>query len=297
MGAPSDAPAASRSRNRYHGATMLPLVFSHEAKSRHWPLVTICLIGLNILIFLFEVSLGDGFDVFIQDWGLLPARVEAEVTLHNLATVVTSEFMHAGWLHIFFNMWFLYIFGDSLEDALGRWWYLMLYLVAGFFGSMAYIAASGGTPIPAVGASGAVSGVLGASLVIWPTARLNVPGLLLAWFSAGLLLTLAVMVFGGAGFLVGLPAALLVFFAMLVWFVTKGGFLRGIFGLQSTPAWFVFGMYLGLNLWSGVATIVDPVVGGGVGYWAHIGGFATGALFGWLFPKTPIALRRRRAFD
>lgn len=276
---------------------MLPIVFSHEAKSRHWPLVTICLIGLNILFFLFEVSLRDGMFVFIQDWGLIPARVEAGVSLHNLGTVVTSMFMHAGWFHIFFNMWFLYIFGDSLEDALGHWWYLMLYVVAGFFGSMAFIATSGGSPIPTVGASGAVSGVLGASLVIWPTARLNVPGILLAMFAGGLLLTLVMMTLGGGGLVVALALAFWVFAAMLVWFVIKHGLLQGLFGLRSTPAWFVFGMYLSLNLWSGVATIIDPLVGGGVGYWAHIGGFATGALFGWLFPKTPIALKRGPVLD
>jgi membrane associated rhomboid family serine protease len=277
---------------------MLPLVFSHEAKSRHWPLVTICLIGLNVLIFLFEWSLGsNGLEVFIQDWGLIPARVAAGVSLHNLGTVISSMFMHASWSHIFFNMWFLYIFGDSLEDALGRWWYLMLYLVAGFFGLMTFIATSGSSPIPTLGASGAVSGVLGASLVIWPTARLNVPGILLAVFSGGLLLDLSVMVFGGAGYLVGLPLGVMTFFGLLMWFVSRRGLSAGIFGFQPTPAWFVFGMYLGLNLWSGVATIVDPVFGGGVGYWAHIGGFVTGALFGWLFPKTPIALKRRRVLD
>ena len=148
-----------------------------------------------------------------------------------------------------------------------------------------------------MGASGAISGVLGASLVIWPTARLNVPGFLLAWFLGGLVLTLGTIVFGGAGFWLALPLAVLVLVGMLTAFVVKDGFRRGLLGLRSTPAWFVLCMYLGLNLWSGVASIVDPQVGGGVGYWAHIGGFATGALFGWLFPKTPIALHRRRVFD
>jgi len=273
---------------------MLPIVFGHEAKSRQWPYVTVCLIGLNVIFFAFELSVGERFEAFLLDWGLVPARVNAEVTMHNLATVITSMFMHAGWLHIIFNLWFLYVFGDSLEGTLGHWWFLLLYLVAGFFGSIAFMATSSTSPWPAIGASGAIAGVMGASLVIWPTARLKVPGFLVAFFTFSLLLSLFAMIAGGGALLMA-PAFLIVAVGQLIWFTHKrGNVVAGVFGFQDIRAWFVFGVFFLLNLWSGVGAIVDPQTAGGVGWWAHIGGFATGALFGWLFPKTPIALHRRR---
>jgi membrane associated rhomboid family serine protease len=276
---------------------MMPLVFSHEARSAKWPYVTVCLIGVNLIVFAFEVTLGDGLNYFLMDWGLIPARVQAGVSLHNLLTLGTSVFMHGGWMHVIFNLWFLYVFGDSLEDALGHWWYLFLYLTAGFFGSIAFIATSGAAAVPAIGASGAIAGVMGASLVIWPTARLQVPGILLAWFAAQLSLTLSTLAFGGAGIVVGLPLAIVIGLGSLVWWIGKRGFLGGVFGLQDVPAWFVFGMWIGLNLWAGVGSLMDPRLGGAIGWWAHVGGFLTGALFGWIFPKTPVALTRRKALE
>lgn len=276
---------------------MIPLVFSHEARSKRWPYVTICLMGLNAMVFAFEATLGDGFYYFIQVWGMTPAAVESGVSLHNLATIVTSMFMHGSWMHVISNMWFLYVFGDPLEDALGPWWFLFLYLTAGFFGTIAFVATAGGSPVPAMGASGAVAGVIGASLVIWPTARLAVPGILLAWFSGQLVLTVATLSLGGAGFIVGLPVAVIVMIGSLIWWISRHGFLRGVFGLRAIPAWFAFGMWFVLNLWVGVGSLIDPRLGQEIGWWAHIGGFAAGALFGWLFPKTPIALMRRKALE
>jgi membrane associated rhomboid family serine protease len=273
---------------------MLPLVFGHEARTRRWPYVTICLIGLNVLVFAFEVSVRQRLFPFLQEWGLVPARVQAEVTAHNMATVVSSEFMHGDFFHLFFNMWFLYVFGDSLEDALGHWWYLFLYLVAGFFGNMVFIATSGGSPYPVIGASGAIAGVMGASLVIWPTARLRVPGFVLGFFAFGLVLTLGNLVTGGLGFLFLLPA-LLVTLALMGYLVHEAGSIPGgLFRFFGTPAWAVLGMFLLLNVWEGAAAIVDPRLAGNVAVWAHVGGFAVGALFGALFPKSPVQLRRRR---
>jgi membrane associated rhomboid family serine protease len=269
---------------------MLPVV-SHEARTPRWPYVTICLIGINVLVFAFEASLGARFVAFIQDWGVVPARVNAEVSLHNVATVGTSMFLHVGIVHLVGNMWFLFVFGDAVEDALGHWWFLFLYVLCGFFGGMAFIAVHSASPLPAVGASGAVSGIMAASLVMWPRARLRVPGLLLLAL-AGLMLyeTLA-----GAGvdmtWIAGAVTALVVSGAVVIVELSHS-FAQGmIYGLRM-PAWLVLGFYFGLQLLNGLLVMVDPAYGGSTGWWAHIGGFLAGAAFGFIFPKTPVALHR-----
>ena len=98
---------------------------------------------------------------------------------HNLVTVLTSLFLHVSVIHLAGNMWFLFVFGDAVEDALGTVWFLGLYLVSGFFGGMAILATTGSSPIPVVGASGAIAGVMAASVVLWPRARMRLPALLL----------------------------------------------------------------------------------------------------------------------
>jgi membrane associated rhomboid family serine protease len=275
---------------------MLPVV-SHEAKTERWPYVTICLIGLNLIVFAFEATIGVRFIPFLQEWGLVPARVNAEITVHNMATLGSSMFLHVSVIHVLSNMWFLYVFGDSVEDALGPRWYLFLYLTAGFFGSIAYIAASSGSPTPVVGASGAIAGVMAASLVMWPTARLKAPGVFLLIYTLSLLYTLLN--------LVGLPAIVLggpvvfVLGALLTLLMSRGGggllaaMLRGV----EVPAYIVLGLFLGMQLYSGALALVNPAYGGSVGWWAHIGGFASGALFTWLFPKHPVLLRKRAVLE
>jgi membrane associated rhomboid family serine protease len=269
---------------------MLPVV-SHEARTPRWPYVTICLIGLNVLVFAFEASLGARFVAFLQDWGIVPARINAEVTLHNVATVGTSMFLHVGVVHLLGNMWFLYVFGDAVEDALGPWWFLFLYLLCGFFGGMAFVAVHASSPLPAVGASAAVSGVMAASLVMWPRARLRVPGLLLLAFVCLILYeTLA-----GAGVSVGWTAAAVIGLAVsgtVAIVQLAHSFVQGMVHGLRVPAWLVLGLYFGLQLLNGLLVMVDPVYGGSTGWWAHIGGFVAGAAFGFIFPKTPVVLQR-----
>lgn len=268
---------------------MLPVV-SHEVRTGRWPYVTVCLVGLNVLVLGFAVSLGPRFVPFLQQWGLVPARVAAEVTLHNIATVLTSTFLHVGVVHLLMNMWFLYVFGDALEDALGPRWFLFLYLVSGFFGSMLYVATAGDSPIPAVGASGAVSGVMAASLVLWPGARLRLPGVLLLLFVASFVVTalaaLGVTAWGPLAAVVAVVAALFV----LLLRREAGGFWAGLLGGIRVPAWLVLGLYIGLQLYSGLLVLVSPTYGASFGYWAHVGGFAAGATLAWLFPSHPRAL-------
>jgi len=276
---------------------MLPVV-SHEARTHRWPYVTICLIGLNVLAFVFELSASVRFVPFLQEWGLVPARVNADVTFHNLATIMTSMFLHVGWLHLLGNMWFLYVFGDAVEDAFGPFWFLLLYLLAGFFGDVCYLAVSSSSPLPVVGASGAVSGVLGASLVLWPRARLKTPAILLLLYLISLFYPLLIVI-GVPGWMLG--GSLLFVLSMFVTIAlmrtkvggTRQPFLLALLHLVELPSWLVLGFYFSLQLWSGALVLVNPAYGGAVGFWAHVGGFAVGVGLAFVFPKEPVRLARR----
>ena len=152
---------------------MLPVV-SHEVKTGRWPHATITIIGVNLLVFLFELSVGVRFVPFLQDWGLVPARVNAEISAHNLLTVLTSLFLHVSVIHLLGNMWFLFVFGDAVEDALGSAWFVGLYLVSGFFGGMAILATSGSSPVP-LSAPAARSRASWAPAWSLPKARMRLP--------------------------------------------------------------------------------------------------------------------------
>lgn len=271
---------------------MLPVV-SHEVKTRRWPYVTVCLIGLNVIAFAFEASVGTRFVPFLQEWGVVPGRIQAEITVHNLFTVGSSMFLHVGFVHLLGNMWFLYVFGDAVEDAFGPWWYLGLYLASGFFGAMAFVATAGASPLPVIGASGAISGVMAASLVLWPKARLKTPGIFLLLFVLGLFYEILVAA-GIPSFLLGGPFLFVVgVIGLLLLTRNAGGFFAGLFHLVAIPAWAVLGLYVSLQLFSGLLVVVDPAYAGAVGYWAHIAGFAGGAILAWAFPKHPQLLADR----
>ena len=271
---------------------MLPVV-SHEVRSSQWPYVTVCLIGLNVIAFAFEATMGTRFVPFLQAWGVVPGRIQAEITIHNLLTVGSSMFLHVGFLHLLGNMWFLYVFGDAVEDAFGPWWYLGLYLASGFFGTMAFVATASSSPLPVIGASGAVSGVMAASLVLWPKARLKTPGILLLLYVLGLLYEL-LLAAGIPDFLLGGPLLFIVgVVGTLLLTRNAGGFFAGLFNLVAIPAWAVLGLYVSLQLFSGMLVVVNPAYAGAMGYWAHIGGFAGGAILAWVFPKHPHLLADR----
>ena len=143
------------------------------------PYVNFFLIGLNVLIFLFETSLGKrGLLALFNQFSLVPANVSAFIagsphyTLGQVALpFFTSMFLHEGWAHVLGNMWFLYIFGDNVEDYLGHFRYLIFYLISGLFADAAQIATSPHSHIGMVGASGAIAGVLGAYFMLYPRAR------------------------------------------------------------------------------------------------------------------------------
>jgi membrane associated rhomboid family serine protease len=141
-----------------------------NSQERTVPVVTYALIALNVLFFLVELS---GGDQFIKDWAFIPARFTAHPET-NVVTIFTSMFMHGGWLHLFGNMLFLWIFGDNVEDRFGHVKFLIFYLLAGIAATFAQYAVSPGSSVPNVGASGAIAGVLGAYIIMFPQSRVNV---------------------------------------------------------------------------------------------------------------------------
>jgi len=184
-----------------------------------------------VLVFLLELS---GGDQFIKEWAFIPARFSAAPAAEAV-TLFTAMFLHGGWLHLFSNMLFLWIFGDNVEDRFGHLPFLVFYLLVGLAATFAQFAVSPESSIPNVGASGAISGVLGAYILMFPQSRVNV-----------------------------------------------------LLGRQivAMPAVIVLGLWIVLQLFSGVGTIAytdETADVGGVAYMAHIGGFFSGLLLTFLF--------------
>jgi membrane associated rhomboid family serine protease len=135
--------------------------------SRTTPWITFSLTGVNVLVFLHMLQLRDRRDEFVAAYGLIPVHF-------SWVSAVTSIFLHAGWLQLVSNIWALWIFGDNVEDRMGHGRFLVFYLLAGLVAGLAQTYADPYTPVPLVGASGAVAGVLGAYLVLFPQSRVLV---------------------------------------------------------------------------------------------------------------------------
>jgi membrane associated rhomboid family serine protease len=146
------------------------------------PYVTYFIIALNAAVFFFELSVGTqghrALNNLIYQFGVVPQHFSLafegsrryDLPDQSL-TILTSMFLHGGWLHIIGNMWFLWIFGDNIEDHVGHFLYLVFYLVCGFAASIAHILLNANSNVPTVGASGAIAGVMGAYIVLYPKAR------------------------------------------------------------------------------------------------------------------------------
>ena len=214
---------------------MLPLRDDQVRYSTPW--VNNFLIGLNLVIFLFEAALDrQSQNILIHQFGVVPYHLAAFLagsTRYPLPAIVvpffTSMFLHGSWMHVIGNMWFLFIFGDNVEDYLGHFKYLVFYILTGLIAMSTQVAINLHSTVPTLGASGAIAGVLGAYFILYPRARV------LTWF-----------------------------FVFVVW----------------VPAWIILGYWFVLNFLSGTATAL-AVQGqnvGGVAFWAHVGGFVSGAL-------------------
>ena len=238
---------------------MFPL--KDDIPTRTTPFITVGLIALNVLVFLYQISLQgegspDGLRAsrdFILEFGLVPCRLTGACApgsglLPPAVTVLTSMFLHGGLLHVGGNMLYLWIFGNNVEDTLGHGRFVLFYVMSGAAAAAAQTALSTASSVPMIGASGAVSGVLGAYLLLFP--RANV---------------LTLIVFGFFVRLVRIPAVI-------------------VLGL-----WFLVQFLSGLATWGGAASRGEAV-GGEIAWFAHLGGFLAGMLL--LF-----ALRPRNPWD
>jgi len=148
---------------------MIPL--RDENPTRTFPIVNYGLIAVNVLVFVWQVSLGPNSDTALAQMALIPANVSQGLNLDAARSILTSMFMHAGLMHLLGNMLYLWIFGDNVEDTLGHFRYLLFYLVGGFIASLTHVFLYPTSTIPTVGASGAIAAVLGAYLLLFPQRR------------------------------------------------------------------------------------------------------------------------------
>ena len=193
--------------------------------SRTTPFVTIGVIALNALAFLYELQLDDRqLQRLVESSGVVPAAFA-------WPSIITSMFLHAGWLHVGGNMLYLWIFGDNVEDRLGHARYLLFYLLCGAAAALGQVATNPASVVPMIGASGAVAGVMGAYFVMYPHSRI-------------------------------LTAVFIVFYMDLI----------------EVPAIFFLGIWFLMQLFSGVGSIGVSAANPGVAFWAHVIGFAVGAL-------------------
>jgi len=145
--------------------------------SATFPYVTIGIIIINVFFFLYELSLGSGLDKFIMKFGVVPLRVSYYSQVPDLTFIstffpfISSMFLHGGFVHLIGNMWFLWIFGDNIEDKLGHFKYLVFFILCGIIASSVHIFFNSQSNVPCIGASGAIAGVLGAYMVTFPRAR------------------------------------------------------------------------------------------------------------------------------
>ena len=142
-----------------------------------FPYVTIGIIVINVLIFLYELSLGSGLGEFIMRFGVVPLKVSYYSQASDLTFIntffpfISSMFLHGGFIHLIGNMWFLWIFGDNIEDKLGHFRFIAFYLLCGIIASSVHVFFNIQSKAPCIGASGAIAGVLGAYMITFPRAR------------------------------------------------------------------------------------------------------------------------------
>ncbi len=220
---------------------MFPL--KDNVESQTLPIVTWLIIALNIFVFLIELSIGSqNLEPFLQTYGFIPANFFSHISLAQGAPILFSMFLHAGWGHLIGNIWFLYIFGDNVEDRLGHFPYLFFYILTGFVAALAQACINPSSHIVMIGASGAISGVLGAYFLFYPTAR-------------------------------------------VLSLVPMGMYSR----MMEIPAAFFLGLWFVMQLFTGIVPIAAGVneESGGVAFWAHVGGFISGALVSKIFDLFP----------
>ena len=219
--------------------------FSDDNPATNRPYICYILIGMSCFIFLWQATLPtDLNNNAIYNFGVVPASLlgEKEAYIPSFLTIFSSMFMHGGWMHLIGNMVFLWIFGDNVEDSMGRVKFICFYLLSGIAAALLQAIIDPASEIPMIGASGAIAGVLGAYLILYPRANVNV----LFW--------------------------LFIFITVI-----------------RVPAFIVLGFWIISQFFS--ASFAGD--GGGVAYFAHIGGFIAGALLIVFFKDTHIKLFKK----
>jgi len=213
---------------------MLPL--RDNIPSSRFPAVTLGIIALNVLVFLKELKLGPHLEEMLVQFAVIPARytrpdVAADFSLYqHLFAFFSSMFLHGGWIHLLGNMWTLWIFGDNVEDRLGRIRYVMLYLAGGIAAALLHIFFNAGSLVPTIGASGAIAAVMGAYFRFYPFAKVET---LVPPFFFGPTFVLPAVLFLGWWFLLQLFNGSLSLaahgrgFSEVAWWAHVGGFLFG----------------------------------------------------------------------
>jgi len=150
---------------------MFPL--KDNVPSKRFPFINYLLIVINLIVFVHELTLANAgtLNAFLNQYTLVPARFFRD-PLGQFFTIITAMFLHGGWAHVLGNMWFLFIFGDNVEDNMGHIRYLIYYLLAGIGAAAAQLYFSQGSKIPMLGASGAIAGVLGGYVILYPGSRI-----------------------------------------------------------------------------------------------------------------------------
>ena len=149
---------------------MIPL--RDSTRSKHFPIVTVLLILINLVVFYFEIQLGqEGMAQLFYIFGLVPAKFMNDPSIIEFIPFVTSTFLHGGWMHVIGNMWILWLFGDNVEDKMGRLHFLLFYLLMGTLAGLTHYAISPASQVPVVGASGAVAGIMGAYFLMFRHAK------------------------------------------------------------------------------------------------------------------------------
>ena len=200
-----------------------------------FPVVTLTIILINVFVFLYEVHLGPAVGAFLKRYALIPAEVTGSLRYGTVTfsdTVepfLTSMFLHGGWLHLILNMWFLWIFGDNIEDTLGGFRYILFYILCGLGAALTHFLIQPGSTLPVLGASGAIAGVLGAYAVLFPGARVVT---LVPIFFFLQIIELPALVVLGLWFVLqilsGFLEAASPMRAGTAWWAHIGGFLAGI---------------------------------------------------------------------
>ena len=206
---------------------MFPISDSH--KSNKIPFVTLAIIATNIFVFYKQLTLPDG-DAFTLKYSLIPSNIDLLIP-ETLTTFITSMFLHGGFFHILSNMWFLWIFGDNVEAHLGRIKYIFLYMVAGLVGNIFQFLLMPDSNIPMLGASGAVSGIFGSYMVLFPYSRIKT--LLLLFFFVSV---------------TEIPAMIYIFY----WFI-----IQLFSGIASLPFTFATG---GIAFWAHVGGFLSGLI-------------------------------------